>query len=65
METQNTIKTLKQEFDVLLKELAQYKHREEMQKQAKTTKPKGPPQMGVPSLNLGGQQKPGIPKLGL
>jgi prefoldin subunit 5 len=49
-DTQNTISTLREEFDVLLKELAQYKEKDEQSKKSKN--PKGP--VGVPALNLGG-----------
>jgi hypothetical protein len=37
-DTQNTISTLREEFDVLLKELAQYKEREAQAKKTKGVK---------------------------
>ena len=50
-ETQNTISTLREDFDTLLKELAQYKQREEQQMKGKP----GKGSAGVPNLNLGSQ----------
>lgn len=69
LETQNTIETLREEFDQLVKELAKYKQKDKGGNYGDDSSPTEGPRGGASSQQPAASQKPkgmiGIPKLKL